>query len=385
MPQQTEADEGYNGLTRAEPTLPSSWYLDAQHYQTELDRIWYRQWIYVDRASALSEPGSYRLLNIGKQQVIILRDESGQLQAFHNTCRHRGALLLTEASGQLRNAITCPYHAWSYSLQGDLQRTPSNFCQQDFDPANFSLYNIAVEDWRGFIFINLDPDAGSVTSGMDAGGENLRNWPLEELEVGYSLRKEMRCNWKIFWENFNECLHCPGVHPELSELVPLYRRRMMEVKDDPNWQENSQSDEPKLQAGLSGDGQTWSSDGQPCDTAFAGLSEEDLARGHTYEVLLPSVFIVGHMDYVRLVQLKPLSEERTEISAQWLFRKETLARPEFNAAEFSAFAEMVMLQDAHACELNQKGLQSIRHEQGTLMAEEYDVFNFQQWVRQKLD
>ena len=101
-------------------------------------------------------------------------------------------------------------------------------------------------------------------------------------------------------------------------------------------------------------------------------------------MLLPGIFIVAHMDYVRVVRLTPLAADRTEISAQWLFRPQTLARPDFDAAQFAAFSEGVMLQDAAVCELNQRGLHSIRHKQGTLMAEEYEVFNFHQWLRQKL-
>ena len=219
---------------------------------------------------------------------------------------------------------------------------------------------------------------------MDCGGEALSHWPLEDLRVGHSYQKEMACNWKIFWENFNECLHCPGVHPELSRLVPLYRRSLMEVRDDPNWIENSASADPRLKAGLAPGAQTWSADGSSCDTTFEGLNEEEIERGHTYEVLLPTLFMVGHVDYVRVVSLLPLGPEKTALEARWLFRPETLARDDFDAAEFAAFAQTVLDQDARASELNQKGLCCLRHERGTLMAEEYEVHAFHEWVRAQL-
>ena len=384
MQNELTADPGYNGLTRVEHTLPSQWYLDESHYQRELKSIWYRQWLYAGRSDTLSENGSYQLLDIGSQQLILLRDQQGQFRAFHNTCRHRGSLLLTEPQGKLGQSIVCPYHGWSYSLQGELKRAPSNFQQQDFNPEALGLYAVSAREWRGFLFVSLNPDEEPLESAMDMNGEALRNWPLEDLVVGHAANKEINCNWKVFWENFNECLHCPGVHPELSDLVPLYRRRMMELKDDPNWQQNSTSEDPKLQAGLKAGHQTWSADGQACDSPFPNLSLEERERGHTFEVLLPTLFMVGHIDYVRVVRLKPLAVDRTELSAQWLFRPETLKRDGFDAEEFASYAQMVMLQDARVAELNQRGLQSIAHERGVLMAEEYDVFNFQQWVRRQI-
>lgn len=381
----TEADAGYTGLSRPQAGLPSEAYLSDAAFAKDLAAIWYRQWIYVCRASELAQPRSYRLLDIGDQQLIVLRDEQEELQAFHNTCRHRGSVLLTEPIGKLRGqSITCPYHAWSYSLQGELKRTPSNFCQQGFDKDALPLYDVAVAEWRGCVFINLAAEkALPLQEAMDCGGQALANWPLEELQVGHTYHKEMACNWKIFWENFNECLHCPGVHPELSRLVPLYKRSMMEVRDDPEWIKNSANDDPRYKAGLIPDALTWSEDGQPCAATFSGLTAEEVARGHTYEVLLPTVFIVGHVDYVRILRLMPLAADRTAVQAEFLFRPETLARDDFDASAFASFTEKVMDQDAMVSELNQKGLRSIRHQQGTLLAEEYDVHAFQNWVRQQ--
>ncbi len=385
MPDRTDTDPGYLGLTSIESSLPARWYHDEQHYQRELRDIWNRQWIYLDREDCLPSPGDYRLVRIGTQLVIVLRDNSGQLRAFHNTCRHRGAELLQEPAGTTGRNIVCPYHGWTYSLHGALQRAPSNFRQTGFDEAELSLYPVAVQAWRGFVFVNLNPDAGPVTEGMDCKGNALANWPLEDLRVGHEFREEIACNWKVFWENFNECLHCPGIHPELSDLVPLYRRRMMEVHDDPEWQRHTADRDPRFRPGLREGSVTWSTDGQPCDVPFPDLTAEEQARGHTFEVLLPTLFMVGHSDYVRVVRLSPLAAERTELRAQWLFREETLAKPGFNASEFASFAQMVLCQDAGAAELNQRGLHCIAHEQGLLMAEEYAVLQFQRWVRAQLE
>ena len=384
MPDKIQPDSGYLGLTTGRQTLPSGWYLHQEHFRRELRDIWYRQWLYVDRTDSLSSPGDYRLVTIGDQRIILLRGDNGEFKAFHNTCRHRGGELLSEPRGNLSRSIVCPYHGWSYDLGGRLMRAPSNYRQQDFEESELGLYPVAVQAWRGFLFINLDPNAGPVTENMDANGQALANWPLEGLQVGHEYREEIACNWKLFWENFNECLHCPGIHPELSELVPLYKRRMMEVQDDPLWQQHQAEDDPRFRPGLREGSSTWSKDGQPCDAPFPGLTKDERQRGHTYEVLLPTIFMVGHVDHVRIVRLTPLSTERTELHAQWLFRTETLERQDFNASEFAGYAQLVLQQDARAAEINQRGLRCIAHEAGTLMAEEYDVFAFQNWVREQL-
>lgn len=376
-------DEGYNGLTHSEPTLPADSYLTEEAYQRDLEAIWYRQWIYVCRAEDLPETGSYQVQKVGDQEIVVLRDEQGQLQAYHNTCRHRGSILLTEACGQLRGkSITCPYHAWSYNLQGELKRSPSKFSQEGFDPQSKSLFSVAVQTWRGFVFINLDKvHAPDLESAMDFDGQAHLNWPVEDLRVGHRFSKQINCNWKVFWENFSECLHCPGVHPELSRLVPLYKRALMETRDDPQWKTHSASENPRYKAGLVDGALSWTADGKPVDETFAGLSSEDIDRGHTYETLWPTMFLVGHVDHMRIVRLLPIGPEKTEVHAQWLFRPDTLAREDFDPAEMAAFGTMVLEQDGMASELNQRGLRSIRYQGGTLMAEEYEVYAFQEWVR----
>ena len=165
-------DDGYNGLLRPEPTLPAESYLEEEAFKRDLQTIWYRQWIYVCRAEAIAEPGSYRVQPVGDQEIIVLRDDEGKLQAYHNTCRHRGSILLTEPCGKLRgNSITCPYHAWSYTLQGGLKRAPTKYSQEGFDPDSKSLFSVAIENWRGFVFINLDPEnAPALTEAMDMKG-----------------------------------------------------------------------------------------------------------------------------------------------------------------------------------------------------------------------
>jgi Rieske 2Fe-2S family protein len=382
----TNENSTYKGLKETQESLPASFYLDPAHYERELQAIWYRNWVYVCRADTLHEARAFRTIAIGTQSILVLRDEHGDLQAFHNTCRHRGSVLCTENEGRLRSkSITCPYHSWSYSLQGELKRTTSKNCPAGFDKQNFPLYKVAVDEWNGFVFVNLDGEnAVPLQDSFQQDSANLDNWPLSSLKLGHSYRKTMACNWKIFWENFNECLHCPNIHPELCKVVPIYSRAYMEPEEDPNWPDNKDSTDPKITGGMHEDAETWSFDGKTVGKTFENLTEEQRKAGYHYVVNQPTVFIAAHVDYVRLVRLLPLGPEKTELHIEWLFSEETLADKSFDIEKAAGFAKLVMQQDAFVSELNQKGLHCIQHKQGVLMAEEYDVHNFQNWVRDQL-
>ncbi len=375
----------FNGLANTQPTLPAEWYYDKAQYQTELRHIWYKNWVYVCRDQALAEPRMFKKVNIGDQEIVIVRTDEGELKAFHNTCRHRGSILFTEDEGKLRsNKIICPYHAWAYDLDGELVRTPSKHCPADFDMKDFPLYQVAVYNWRGCIFINLAGDEAKDFETAHTDAHWFKNWPLESLQVSVAREKKLKCNWKIFWENFNECLHCPGVHKELCKAVPIYRRGYMEREDDPTWRDNADNDDPKFAGGLAEDFHTWTADGQPCAPTLSGLSEEDIKRGTTFSVMMPSTFMVAHVDYVRIVRLLPIDEETMSLQAEWLFAPEIAADHSVDKEAVADYAWSVILEDGYVSELNQKGLKSIAHKQGSLMAEEYDVAAVHDWIRKQL-
>jgi Rieske 2Fe-2S family protein len=376
---------GYNGLTKLEHGLAANAYFDPHHHERELQRIWYRNWVYVGRSSDLARPRAFRTFQLGDQRILLVRDDQHLLQGFHNTCRHRGSALCRESDGLLRTgAIVCPYHAWVYNLQGDLLRTSSRTHAEGFDAADFPLYKISVKEWNGFIFIALTGNPPPFEKIFDLPLNRLDAWPLGELVVGHVLLKTIHCNWKIFWENYNECLHCPGVHPQLSQLVPIYGRGLLEERDDPEWCAHAEDPDPKFKGGLRSGAATWSSDGKSSGVAFAGLSEADRKAGHVYMTSLPSVFFVGHIDYVRVVRLLPLGPERTELRVEYLFSPQTLADPQFDMRNVVDFTNLVMTEDAQACELNQQGLHAMPHARGVVMPEEYVLRQFHEWLSAEL-
>lgn len=371
----------YNGLTQHTVGLPAEAYFDPESHSRELQRIWLRNWVYLGRSSSVATPRSFRTFELGDQRVLLVRDEAGVLRGFYNTCRHRGAELCRETSGVLRSgAIICPYHAWVYSLKGELQRTSSKRLPDGFDPAHYPLYRINVQERSGFIFVALTDSPHSFETTFDPPLSRLDAWPLEDLIVGHASVKTIESNWKLFWENFNECLHCPGVHPSLSQLVPIYGRGLILEGDDPNWHTTTEDPDPKYKGGLRRGASTWSLDGQLVGIPFAGLSDEDRRRGAIYVINLPSVFIVAHPDYVRVVRVRPLGPELTELTVEYLFSAESLASPQFDLYKIVDFADNVMSEDLAVCELNQRGLRAAPHASGVLMPEEHIVHQFHRWI-----
>ena len=375
----------YNGLKTHTEGLPADAYFDASRHERELQRIWHRNWIYVGRSSQIARPRAFRTFELGDQKLLLVRDDDGALQGFHNTCRHRGAALCRENHGVMPSgAIICPYHAWTYNLQGGLLRTSSKRHAEGFDTADYSLYKVGVREWRGFIFVALTDRPPPFERLFDLPLNRVDAWPLENLQVGHVLLKTVRCNWKIFWENYNECLHCPGVHPRLSQLVPIYGRGLLEERDDPNWTLNAADPDPKFKGGLRTGASTWSLDGQLSGVPFADLSDEDRKLGAIYLTGLPSMFMVGHLDYVRVVRLLPLGPECTEMRVEYLFSAETLANVRFDMRNVVDFTNLVMTEDAEVCELNQRGLHAAPHVGGVVMPEEYVIRQFHEWIGSEL-
>jgi Rieske 2Fe-2S family protein len=377
---------GWNGLRQPEPSLPSLWYYDPAHHETELQSIWYRNWVYLCREDTLAGPLAYRVFDIGSQQILVLRDEEGGLKAFHNTCRHRGATLCREAAGKLKTRrITCPYHAWTYDLAGALVGVPTYGRRLAINPSDYALYDVKLISWRGFVFVSLaEGEAPPVFPFFDEELNRLAHWPLEDLVVAHTHTRIIQANWKIFWENYNECLHCPGVHPSLSRMVPIYSRGIQGEQDDPDWQAHAAETDPKYKGGLRQGAATWSKDGRSSGHEFPALDDEDRRTGFSYVTSLPSMYLAAHVDYVRSVRLRPLGPEVTEIYAEWLLPRETLDDPAFDIKNMVEFGLEFMEEDAAVCEVNQRGIRSSRHVQGMLMPEEYHVHRFQNWVRAQL-
>ncbi len=358
-------------------TLPREAYLSPDWYAREQRSIWNRHWVMVGRLADLP-PGTLRPLTIAGAPVLVTCSPGGEVAAYHNTCRHRGAELCAHEK-PLGKLITCPYHAWSYAASdGRLVSTAYGTPTDDFSKEANGLLPIARVQWNGFLFLNLSPDPGPLTP--DIGLNALANWPMADLITGHSHSRILNCNWKVFWENYNECLHCPGIHPELCDMVPIYGTGVMAAPEAQGWT----PDQPRT-ANLKPGAESWTMTGAPCGPTFPGLTPEQRQDGYTFVTLYPTAYIVAHVDYVRAVRLTPLGPEQTALTAEWYFPPETLAQPGFDPAATAAFAKIVLEQDGDAVEMNQRGLRSPAYRHGRLMPQEYAISDFHAWVLREME
>ncbi len=364
-------------LDHCPETLPASSYFDPDWYERERQTIWARNWVCAGRLDDLS-PGTIRRFDLAGHNLILCRDRDGRVTAFHNTCRHRGSELCIEDNAELGKLIRCPYHAWAYDTNGRLISTAYATPTDDFRKEDHSLFPVNVRLWNGFVFLCLANEPGELAP--DLGLAALDNWPMADLRTGHRLVKDIDCNWKIFWENYNECLHCPGIHPELCDMVPVYRDGIMSPEESSNW-----SADTERPTALRDKAVTWTMSGEPCGPEFPNLSADERANGHNFVTIYPTMYVVAHVDYVRAVSLMPIGPERTRLTAEWLFPSETLAQSGFDAASVAAFATIVMAQDGEACEMNQRGLRSSRYRHGRLMPQEFDIAKFHDWVRRQMN
>jgi Rieske 2Fe-2S family protein len=355
--------------------LPKEAYLSPDWYAREMATVFAQQWICVGRLADFAV-GRMRRATLGLAEVILCRAADGAVSAYHNACRHRGSELCVQAEEPLGKLIRCPYHAWSYAAKGG-QLVATGYAKptDDFVAADHGLRPVQHRIWNGFVFLNAGTDSTAI--GSDVGLETLDNWPMDGLVTGHRWETELACNWKSFWENYSECLHCPGIHPELCDLVPIYGSGIMGRSEALGWTpDHDNQREPNLKP----DAQTWTTTGKPCGSVFAGLTDADLALGHSFVTMWPSVYVVAHVDYVRSVRVQPLGPERTRLVAEWHFSTETLNQPDFDPAEVAAFAITVMNQDGAASEMNQRGLRSPSFAKARLMPEEYEIHQFHQWL-----
>jgi len=363
-------EPGVKTLDRVRPTLPASWYYDPAHYARELEAIWYRDWLCVGRAEALPRTGDFTVVSVGTQSVVVTRSAEDAFEAFHNTCRHRGARLCRTDAGRFRNGrVICPYHTWTYALDGSLVATPGRFETDDFDAANYTLYKVHVDTWRGFVFVNLaETPASTLPEFLGSETDALRNWPLESMRSVHQEIIPLACNWKIFWENYNECYHCPRVHPELCKVMPVYREGVFDAADLPGWQPAYDGDKG---FGTVGNGaETWTLSGKKALPVIDGLTAREIEDGIAFASFTAAMFVVGHPDYVRSVCVLPTGPESIELTVDWFLPAE-FEPDEDDVKSITELPMLVMQQDGEVCELNQRGVHCLQHEQGVLMPQEY--------------
>jgi len=341
-------------------TLPSSWYLDEDVFALEREHIFLSEWLCVGRQEDIPASGDHRVLDIQGESIILLRNTKGQLRAFYNVCRHRGAQLCVSADteksvlrgGVSKNRIVCPYHAWSYDLDGQLQGTPHLPEDCDFNTDEIQLYPVAVDSWEGFIFIHLTPDRARPFSEHVAHvSDRFRRYGIKDLRITQTIKYQVNANWKVICENYNECYHCGPVHPELCRVVPAFRDR---GSAGLNWEEGIEHREGA---------NTFTSSGTTTRRTFPDLNEAEQTR-HFGELIYPNMFISLSADHIAVFVLQADGPNQTTIECHFMFEPHEIGQEHFDPSDAVDFWDLVNHQDWEICERVQKGMSSRVHEHG---------------------
>ncbi len=328
-------------------TLDAKWYVSPDVYEREKQTVFGRQWLCVGRDEHIAATGDFVTVPVGNDELIVTRDRDGQLHALFNVCRHRGTRMCESASGRFLGSIQCPYHAWTYGLDGSLLAARNMADVEGFDRRDYPLRKAALEVWQGFIFINLAPDPEPFDRALAGLAGRFDPWQMQALRTARTIEYDVNWNWKLVFQNYSECYHCPLVHPQLDKLSPSDSGR------------NDLTDGLVLggYSELRAHGASLTTTGHTNRPPVGAVSGEDLDRVYYYTIF-PSMLLSLHPDYVMVHYVRPLAIDRTHISCAWMFDPQAMDACHFDSRDAVEFWDLTNRQDWHVSELTQKGLRS---------------------------
>ena len=336
---------------RPRPTLAGSDYTSPDVYQQEREKIWWGDWVCAGRTEEVAGPGDYIVRDIAGESVLITRDQDGELHGFYNVCSHRGTKFVDdiEGTGNVRKAFVCPYHAWTYDLSGRLIGTPNVKEDEFFDRSAYPLHSVTIDSYAGFLFVNLSGEPRPLLEALTDGAESItvfERFKMDELRIGARIVYEVEANWKIVVENYNECLHCPQIHPELVQVVPLFR--FGEV-----WDEEIRDDGNRMTEGAT----SFTISGTSELPKLPGLQPEDYEMYYgSYE--FPNLMLNLHPDCGMYYIAYPKGPNHTTVVSEFLFRPETIEDEHFKPEPVVELWDLISRQDWEVCQRAQTGVGS---------------------------
>ena len=360
---------GFSDEAEVSFTLPSSWYYDPDVYVREHEAIFYKTWWYQCHITDVAQPGDYHAGMVADQGIFIIRDSGGELHAFYNVCSHRAHPLL-EGQGNKR-VIVCPYHQWCYETDGHFRSARGQHALEDWLFDNANLKPVRLENYGGFLFVNLDQDARPL---VEQAPRFLRDMyeccpRLDELVRVRRFEREISANWKTVIDNNHECYHCKVNHTSLMELVDYDNKAV--------WTDD-------------GIAFTHTVERNHLDNSAYTLDEENIEQdslfGYVWPNLIP-LFYPGTPNLI-MFQILPLAPERTRVRHDFYL----LGKPSPEEERFMDwFSHTLNVEDIDLCENVQKGLHSRGYHQGRFVVDrehveysEHHVHFFQDFVRKAL-
>ncbi len=342
--------------------LPSAAYRSPEVLDWERTSFLAATWFCLGRVDDLLGPGRARAVRLGDESVLLVRDDEAT-RVFSNVCRHRGHELAAVGEAFDARFLRCPYHGWTYRLDGSLATAPTFGNTVGFDPDDFPLVRVPAEVWNGWLFVNLDGGAGPLADQLGNLGDVLDEYAIGTLATGHRQQYDVAANWKLLIENYSECYHCTSIHPALCEVTPvnsgadleptgLWCGGTMELKDH---------------------AVTMSLDGTTPLDPLPGVRR---LRQVVYVTVFPNLLVSAHPDYVLTHRLEPLAPDRTHIECAWLFSRDTVADPNFDPFYAVDFWDLTNREDWAVCEGVQRGMANTGYRQGPLSTWEATVYQF---------
>lgn len=389
-------------------SLPRPFYLDPQLHQLDLELIWYRDWVFAGHDCEIAAPGDYFTMQIGEYPIIVTRGLDGAVMAHHNSCRHRGFKLCEAARGSVKRRFVCPYHQWSYELDGRLARARD--MSDRLDPAHFGLKPVHARSVAGMVFVCLAHDAPDFDAFSTLIEPYLAPFDLRSAKVAFESRTVEAGNWKLVMENNRECYHCAGSHPELCRTfpeAPLHAGVGIGGSEE-------QAHVDRLVAtcealGLPGrfrkaddhqyrvmrmpfldDARSMTMTGAAAVSRRLGRLPAEPNIGDVLLYHYPSTWNHFTADHAVTFRILPLSTGETELVTRWLVSGDAVAGTDYDLATLTEVWVATNAQDAALVAQNQAGIRSPAYTPGPYSPlHETGVMQFVDWycgtLRQRLE
>ncbi|MBV8172877.1 MAG: aromatic ring-hydroxylating dioxygenase subunit alpha [Candidatus Eremiobacteraeota bacterium] len=371
-----------------ESTLPRDAYFSPEIFRREQERIFWHEWFCVGREEEVPSTGDFLQLDVAGQSVLVVRTKDGRLAAHFNVCRHRGSRLVLDErtkldgaercapSGNFGGAIRCPYHSWTYELDGCLRTAPYVGENDGVRKEDFPLYAVGIETWGGFIFVNLlaqraAAEGRTLAAQLDAVPARLARYPLAQLRSARRIVYNVAANWKVILENYNECYHCAGVHPELCAVVPAFKQAGGGQLD---WDRGI----PHRDGAF-----TFTRSGTTTRAPFPGLDDDERVR-HKGELIYPNFLLSLSADHVAAFTIWPRDPQRTTVICDFLFDPREMDKSGFDPSDAVEFWDLVNRQDWTICAAVQRGMQALVFEHGYYAPMESASLDIRRYVRERL-
>ncbi|MGP8290964.1 aromatic ring-hydroxylating oxygenase subunit alpha [Vreelandella zhanjiangensis] len=381
-------------------SLPQPFYNDARLFALDMQEIFEKEWLFAGMACEIPAKGNFMTLEIGDNPIVIVRGGEGQIHAFYNVCRHRGSRLCTKEKGKVAKLV-CPYHQWTYELDGRLLFAGSDM-GTDFDLNQFGLKPVSVRTAGGFMFINLSDNPPAIDDFLVTLEHYLEPYQMDNVKVAVESSIVEQCNWKLVIENNRECYHCNGSHPELLNSLIEF-----DDTEDPRATDKYKDLVTRKQADWNGEQVPWqlkrfgkrnrltrtplldgvvsmTMDGKPaCNKLMGRLTSPDM--GSLRILHLPNSWNHFMGDHAVVFRVLPLGPQQTVVTTKWLVHKDAVEGVDYDPENMRRVWDATNDQDRQLAEENQRGINSKAYQPGPYsQTYEFGVIDFIDWYSERM-